>query len=68
MKNGSDIVAKAGTITGTTVGVLGLYGSAVVNLTVGDYIELRVEQNSGSDLDMYKRIEDAALTVAYLGA
>ena len=68
MKNGSDVVAKAGTITGTTVGVLGLYGSAVVNLTVGDYIELRVEQNSGGDLDMYKRVEDAALTIAYLGA
>jgi len=68
LNGANDVIAKAGTIPGSSAGVVGLYGSAVVNLTAGDYIELMVQQSSGGSLDMNKRQEDAVFTVAYLGA
>jgi len=69
LKNGAnDVVAKAGTIAGSSAGIIGSYGSAVVNLTAGDYIELFVQQSSGGSLDVYKRQEDSIFTVTYLGA
>jgi hypothetical protein len=67
LKNSVQLLA-AGTIVGTSVGVTGHNGSAIINLSAGDYFELCVTQNSGGALDFYKRDIDAPVTVAYLGA
>jgi len=49
-------------------GAFGMAHSYVVNLSVGDYIELKVVQTSGGNLDIYTFSDGQQIAMSYLGA
>jgi hypothetical protein len=66
-KNGTNVKYFPG-VAGSSSVYTANHSSFVLNLAVGDYIEMIVYQDSGGSLTYYKRQEDAPFQATYLGA